>query len=52
MLDIFLGRQSSRCDCDGVSRRDFLRVGAVGGLGLPALLRSQAQAAPASGPVR
>jgi len=44
MLDIILGRQSSRRD--GVSRRDFLRVGAVGALGLPALLRGEALAAP------
>ena len=33
MLDIFFGsRRSSRCD--GVSRRDFLRVGALTALGL------------------
>ena len=32
MLDIILGRGDRRCD--GVSRRDFLRVGAIGGLGL------------------
>ncbi|MFO0879691.1 MAG: DUF1501 domain-containing protein [Gemmataceae bacterium] len=38
MLDIFLGR--SRRRCDGLSRRDFLRVGAVGGLGLPTLLQA------------
>src|SRR5580704_18558038 len=45
MLDIVLGRRGSN-RCDGVSRRDFLRVGAIGGLGLtlPMLLRSQAQA--------
>src|SRR5438067_6380534 len=44
MLDVILGRASRRCD--GVSRRDFLRVGALGGLGLtlPALLRSEARA--------
>jgi Protein of unknown function (DUF1501) len=44
MLDIFLGRQRARCD--GVSRRDFLRVGAVAGLGLtlPRLLEAQARA--------
>jgi hypothetical protein len=44
MLDIFLGRQRARCD--GVSRRDFLRVGAVAGLGLtlPRLLEAQAHA--------
>jgi hypothetical protein len=33
----------SRC---GVSRRDFLRVGGLGGLSLPALLRAEAAAAP------
>jgi hypothetical protein len=43
MLDIILGRPSLRRD--SVSRRDFLRVGAVGALGLPALLRSEARAA-------
>ena len=45
MLDIFLGRNGKRC-CDGLSRRDVLRVGALGGLGLslPALLQNQAQA--------
>jgi hypothetical protein len=34
--------------CDGVSRRSFLKVGglAVGGLGLPELLRAEAAAAP------
>ncbi|HVS36056.1 MAG TPA: DUF1501 domain-containing protein [Gemmataceae bacterium] len=44
MLDVILGRASRRCD--GVSRRDFLRVGALGGLGLtlPALLQSEARA--------
>jgi uncharacterized protein (DUF1501 family) len=46
MLDIVLGGRSRRCD--GVSRRDFLRVGALGamGLSLPGLLRAEAQAAP------
>lgn len=41
MLDIFLGRRG-----DGLSRRDFLRVGSLGlaGLSLPALLQSEAQA--------
>ena len=44
MLDVILGRASRRCD--GVSRRDFLRVGALGGLGLtlPSLLRGEAHA--------
>jgi hypothetical protein len=45
MLDIVLGCGLARCD--GVSRRDFLRVGALGGLGLtlPGLLRAEARAA-------
>jgi hypothetical protein len=45
MLDVILGRRAAG-RCDGVSRRDFLRVGAVGALGLslPALLRSEVQA--------
>ena len=44
MLDVILGRASRRCD--GVCRRDFLRVGALGGLGLtlPALLQGEARA--------
>src|SRR5438067_9569990 len=35
--------------CDGVSRRSFLKIGglAMGGLGLPALLRAEAGASPA-----
>src|SRR5215207_1891731 len=42
MLDIVFGNKANRCD--GVSRRDFLRVGAVGALGLtlPSLLKAQA----------
>src|SRR5215813_9342066 len=42
MLDLILGRRSSRCD--GLSRRDFVRVGALGALGLtlPNLLRAEA----------
>jgi Protein of unknown function (DUF1501) len=46
MLDIFLGsRDHSRCD--GVSRRDFLRIGALTtlGLSLPGFLHQQANAA-------
>src|SRR5947208_1401196 len=31
----------SRRRCDGVSRRDFLRVGGLGALALPALLRAE-----------
>jgi hypothetical protein len=44
MLDIIFGRQKARCD--GVTRRDFLRVGAIAGLGLtlPRLLDAQARA--------
>ncbi|HEY7428390.1 MAG TPA: DUF1501 domain-containing protein [Gemmataceae bacterium] len=45
MFDVVLGNRGT-ARCDGVSRRDFLRVGALGGLSLtlPGLLRSQAQA--------
>ncbi len=45
MLTISGDRQSF---CDGVSRRNFLKVGALGmgGLGLPELLRLRAEAAP------
>jgi hypothetical protein len=44
MLDIFFGRQGARCD--GVTRRDFLRVGAIAGLGLtlPRFLEAQERA--------
>ncbi len=44
MLDIFFNRQPARCD--GVTRRDFLRVGAIAGIGLtlPRLLQAQAPA--------
>jgi hypothetical protein len=44
MLDIILGRRRSRCD--GVSRRDLLRVGALGALGLTLadVLREEARA--------
>src|SRR5207248_1608510 len=44
MLDITMGRHRT---CDGVSRRDFLRVGALGflGLALPDFLRLRAAAA-------
>lgn len=46
MFDLSMSRRHSR-QCDGASRRDFLRVGALGGLalGLPDLLRAQAAAA-------
>jgi len=46
MLDIEYGQHR---DCDGVSRRDFLRVGGLSALGLtlPDLLRARADGAPA-----
>src|SRR4051794_15638367 len=43
MLDIILGRGDRRCD--GLSRRDFLRVGAVGGFGLTLATLAQAEKA-------
>jgi hypothetical protein len=43
MLDILFGRAGRRCD--GVSRRDFLRIGAVGSIALPTLLSAEARAA-------
>jgi hypothetical protein len=45
VLDVFLGRRG-RVRCDGVSRRDFVRVGALGALGLtlPRLLQTEAVA--------
>src|SRR5258708_15248895 len=43
MLDILSGRSGRRCD--GVSRRDFLRIGALGSIALPAVLSAQAGAA-------
>jgi hypothetical protein len=44
----------NRTDCDGASRRDFLKVGALGitGLALPDLLRARAAAAEAGTPTR
>jgi hypothetical protein len=44
MLDIVFNRRRHP-DCTGGSRRDFLRVGALAGLSLPALLRAEAGAA-------
>ncbi len=48
MFTIHLGRQRLE-RCDGVSRRDFLRVGTLGALGLslPALFRAEARGATA-----
>src|SRR5436190_475336 len=43
MFDIHLGPKHA-ARCDGVSRRDFLRIGALGALGLslPGLFRAEA----------
>ena len=43
MLDVSLGRSASKL-CSGTSRRDFLRVGGLGALSLPVILRAEAQA--------
>lgn len=52
MLTLFTGGQSR--DCEGHSRREFLRIGTlgVGGLTLPSLLAAQAQAGEGKNPVR
>jgi hypothetical protein len=51
MLDIFLnGRATHRCD--SATRRDFLRVGGLGAVGLPALLRAESRAAADRGRAR
>jgi uncharacterized protein (DUF1501 family) len=41
MFDVVLGHNNRRCD--GFSRRDFLRVGAIGGLSLAGLARAESQ---------
>jgi uncharacterized protein (DUF1501 family) len=46
MLDVVLNRRSVRT-CTGPSRRDFLRVGGLGSVGLAGLLRAEAAAATA-----
>ncbi len=43
MLRLPFGPKHERCD--GVTRRDFLQVGGLAAIGLPALLRSEARAA-------
>jgi len=48
MLDICLNRTPAR-RCDGASRRDFLRVGGVGALGLASVLRAEASGSTAAG---
>src|SRR6516164_10720982 len=52
MLNLFLPRR--REDCDGATRRDFLKIGTLGmtGLMLPDLLRARASAAAAGRPTR
>jgi hypothetical protein len=52
MLDLFGFRKGTTCD--GSSRRDFLKVGALGltGLTLPELMRARAAAAAAGSPTR
>src|SRR3954470_22285118 len=44
MLTLFAKRASSRRYCDGVSRRNFIKIGALGmgGLALPQLLQAEA----------
>jgi hypothetical protein len=52
MLDLYGSRQGT--DCDGRSRRDFLKVGALGlgGMMLPDLLRARASAKEAGKPTK
>lgn len=49
-----LTRSRRRADCDGTTRRDFLKIGALGGTGilLPDLLRARARAAESGSPTR
>src|SRR5687768_2660061 len=49
MIDVFLGGRANG-NCEGVSRRDFVRAGALGafGLTLPGLLAGRARAAEAA----
>src|SRR5436189_4970463 len=44
MLTIFVKTASSRRYCDGISRRNFIKIGALGmgGLALPQLLKAEA----------
>src|SRR6476620_12193585 len=44
MLTLFAKNASSRRYCDGVSRRNFIKIGALGmgGLALPQLLKAEA----------
>ena len=42
MLDLIVGKKAH--NCDGVNRRDFIRVGGIAGLSLTSLLQLEAQA--------
>ena len=48
MLDVVFRSRASRT-CSGATRRDFLRVGGLGAIGLPALLRAEARGGVAAG---
>ena len=48
MFRVPIGPRTFRCD--GVSRRDFLRVGGLAGVGLPTLLRAEASGASGASP--
>src|SRR4051812_43522359 len=48
MLDVLLPGAATRT-CSGASRRDFLRVGGLGALALPTLLKAEAGGAVAAG---
>ncbi|MFO0797642.1 MAG: DUF1501 domain-containing protein [Gemmataceae bacterium] len=47
MLDVILPGAATRT-CSGASRRDFLRVGGLGAVALPTLLKAEASGAPAA----
>lgn len=54
MLNISWNANRSHTDCDGTTRRDFLRIGTLGlsSFGLPQLLAARADAAAAGKPVK
>ncbi len=47
MLDVVFNTRQSR-QCNGATRRDFLRAGGLGAIGLPALLRAESTASAAA----
>jgi hypothetical protein len=47
MLDVVFNTRPSR-QCNGATRRDFLRAGGLGAIGLPALLRAESTASAAA----